>query len=268
LLPGESAEFGVVFMPLLGSTSGPRTATLEFTLKTGDVITAQINGVAGTRMVQANPSTLFQAVSAPVGALVREYAVVTNTGTFPVRLSSVDIIGEAKDMYALHLAGRMTLAPGESLFMEVTFQPTGTGLANAQIEIQSNATNGTQYIDLGGTATGISQGDGVGAGATQLTESYQTMARATVAGALEIAPVLPNPARDQIAISYSLPAEGNIEILLYDYAGNMVQQLHSGYETAGVQKVEADVSGLANGTYLVVLKNGSTVARKTMMILR
>lgn len=268
LLPGEAAQFGVAFMPLSGSTSGPRTATLEFTLKTGDVITAQIKGVAGTRMVDANPSTLFQAVSAPVGALVREYAVVTNTGTFPVRLNSVDIVGEAKDMYALHLAGRMTLAPGESLFMEVAFQPTGSGLASAQIEIQSNATNGTQYIDLGGTATGISLGDGVGAGLTQLTESYQTMARTAVSGALEIAPVLPNPARDQIAVSYSLPAEGNVEILLYDYAGNMVQQLHSGYETAGIQKVEADVSELATGTYLVVLKNGSSVARKTMMILR
>ena len=267
LMPDEAVEFGVEFLPAVDGPSGERTAMLELTLRTGDVVMATIDAVAGTRTILANPSSLFTAASVPVGAVVREYATVTNTGTFPVRLNNIQVTGDGADAYTLYLAGRMTLAPGESMFMEITFQPVNSGPAAAQIEILSNAVGGAEYIALGGMAAGIGGEPAAASGAAEFAAGGQTLVKALATGRTAIGSIYPNPARDYVEVAYTVPTDGNVEIELYDNAGNMVLQLHDGYETSGAKKTGGDVSELANGAYLLVLKHGESITRTSVMIL-
>lgn len=265
--PGEHIHFGVLLNAVAGSVVGMKDATLTLTLKEGEPVHAQITGLIGTRTILANPSSLFRTAIVPLGGVKREYAVLTNTGTFPVRLERVSITGDGAVNYSLSILGRTDLDPGESQFVEVTYAPTIAGALSARIEIVSNATNGVQYIDLAGTATStIPVGNPSSSGSVQVPGfgASRTVAGQTAA----IASVVPNPARETATLSYSLPSEGAAEIALYDLSGRLVRTLHSGYAGAGEGAIQVDLANLAEGTYYITVRQNGEVARQPVVVVR
>ncbi len=71
---------------------------------------------------------------------------------------------------------------------------------------------------------------------------------------------VPNPANSSTTILYKVEEKGEISLALYDAAGNLVRQLHSGEQTAGQHQVTLDAATLSSGTYRAVLKMQGTTS--------
>jgi hypothetical protein len=73
----------------------------------------------------------------------------------------------------------------------------------------------------------------------------------------------PNPFREHAVIEYSLSAEGQISLAVYDHLGRETTILDDGFRTAGSHRIDLDGSELAPGVYFLVLQsNGSTIVQK------
>lgn len=255
VMPGATMEFWILHTPAPASQPGPRTATLELTLSTGDIIRLSLTGEAGTRTLIASPASLFDNVTVPVGKVARQTVMITNNGTIPLKLGTTTITGPTSTDYTLGRIPRTALAPGQTEYLEVTYRPLNKGTSSATLTIASNATNGAQTVTLGGTATklGPVTGENTGTSGVENAEfSY----------GMKLWQNIPNPGRDRVEISYELREAGEAVLALYDANGKQISVLHSGLSEAGSHRVTVDVSGLASGLYHYRLRvNGQTLTR-------
>ncbi len=68
----------------------------------------------------------------------------------------------------------------------------------------------------------------------------------------------PNPASTNTTITYELPGAANVSLKIYDNSGRLLKVIYSGFQNAGVQKVEYDLSDsfgrkLSSGSYMYEL---------------
>ena len=79
---------------------------------------------------------------------------LSSTGTAPVTVSAATVTGAGFTVAGATFP--VTLNPGQTVTLDVQFEPTATGAATGQLTIQSNSsTNGTTMISLGGTGTSV-----------------------------------------------------------------------------------------------------------------
>jgi hypothetical protein len=64
----------------------------------------------------------------------------------------------------------------------------------------------------------------------------------------------PNPSSKQLTILYSIPADGNARIILYDLTGRIIRE--STVNTVGENRLNWDVSQIPSGSYVVGLATG------------
>jgi len=69
----------------------------------------------------------------------------------------------------------------------------------------------------------------------------------------------PNPFNSEVVVKYSLPREGDVELVVYNTLGQAVRRLAKGHQGMGHHRVVWDGRddagrGLATGTYLVQLR--------------
>ena len=84
-----------------------------------------------------------------------------------------------------------------------------------------------------------------------------------VNGALKIYAVYPNPAQEQINLSYQTSQAGEMAITVYDVQGKMVKNLASVQVNTGKGALQLNTDGLAAGTYLLrIMFNGSMNVRR------
>lgn len=83
---------------------------------------------------------------------------------------------------------------------------------------------------------------------------------------LEFTKVTPNPIANNAVVSYSVPSESNIEILLCDVNGATVKTLFAGFSSAGAMSLSFDASELASGSYTLIIKDGNAVATQQIRI--
>ncbi|MGE3800520.1 MAG: choice-of-anchor D domain-containing protein [Candidatus Kapaibacterium sp.] len=266
--PEEMVDLAVVLNPAAGSQSGPRVATMEITYNGGDMITAQIVGTAGTRLLTVGPATLFDGVNVPVGTIARRTAIISNTGTFPVELTDVRIEGTSAADYTMAPLDRRTIAPGGFEFVEIVYAPSATGGSDAKLVISSNATNGDQIVTLNGMATSTQFVDP--SNGSSITQNGGTInaGRAIAAGAIALGQSVPNPAREAFEIAFNLPAEGKVEINLYNTNGLLVRTLLSEERTAGTHSLSIDTEGLQSGAYIYTLRQNGEVLTRSMTIVK
>jgi hypothetical protein len=75
----------------------------------------------------------------------------------------------------------------------------------------------------------------------------------------------PNPANQETTIAYALDETALVEVSVFDMFGREISTLAKGTQTAGEQYLAWNMSGLANGTYLVRLRvNGAVETRKVV----
>lgn len=65
----------------------------------------------------------------------------------------------------------------------------------------------------------------------------------------------PNPAISRTTISFTLPAAGVVTFELFTTEGKLVRQLYRGLVAPGEQSLEADLAGLASGSYFLTVSS-------------
>jgi len=90
------------------------------------------------------------------------------------------------------------------------------------------------------------------------------------ASSIWFGPVIPNPARDQAVVDYTLPRAADVSISVYDLAGRRVTEIERGSKTAGTHQVGwnfRDASGrsVPLGYYILKLRVGDTVLTRRVI---
>jgi len=78
----------------------------------------------------------------------------------------------------------------------------------------------------------------------------------------------PNPFNPTTTITYSLPEDGNVRLVVYDYLGKEVAELINGLVQQGSHEVQFNASSLASGIYFYRLTAGNHSIIKKMLILK
>lgn len=78
----------------------------------------------------------------------------------------------------------------------------------------------------------------------------------------------PNPASNTTSFEFSLPSDGNAEIVIYTIRGDEVGRIRLDGYSAGVHSVVFNTDNLTNGSYNVVLRSGSNNVSSIMMIVK
>jgi hypothetical protein len=277
VMPGQTMDFGVVFNPT-GTTAGPRSGMLIMVTDRGDSVIVQLAGEAGTRTIAVNPASVNFG-NLTQGKASRRTVTIQNTGTMPLQLQAPVLGGTNPGDYTLGAFPRLLLAPGQSEFLEVTFMPAAKGPSSATLTIGSDAPGGAVVVQLGGTSvktkfvgedpsgTVAQQGDGGivpgkeqgNVSSTESVTSYQ---------GYTLFQSIPNPARDQATMGYSLQTSGTVILSLYDGAGRLVRTLENIDRTTGSYQVRIDVAGLAAGVYHVRMEVGGVSLSRPLTVIK
>lgn len=90
----------------------------------------------------------------------------------------------------------------------------------------------------------------------------------TVAQTVAITAIAPNPAKEQVEITYSLPNDGFITLTLIDARGNEVQRLASEVQAAGQHKMSFKLGWLGSGSYLLRLSTSTEMVTGRVEVVR
>ena len=78
----------------------------------------------------------------------------------------------------------------------------------------------------------------------------------------------PNPFNPSTVISYSIPEATDVNIGVYNAAGEFIKSLESGYKTAGHHKIDFEATGFSSGIYFVVLNTPVGRSMKKISLLK
>jgi len=140
---------------IISTSSGPAP---EFPA-TWDFVTVLPEIPTITSDLVATPDSVF-AASVEVGQSVTRPVVITHSGdpgSVPIVLDSTTITGAAAAVFSDSFddAGTVTLQPGESFIVDVTFSPTATGQADAVLEITHDGEVSPLLVPLEGFANSV-----------------------------------------------------------------------------------------------------------------
>ncbi len=83
-----------------------------------------------------------------------------------------------------------------------------------------------------------------------------------------VLPAFPNPFNSTTTIGYSLPAAGNVSLMVYDLSGREVARLAEGVKPVGTHSVSFNGDGLASGVYVVKLDAGGEIFREKVVLVK
>lgn len=93
-------------------------------------------------------------------------------------------------------------------------------------------------------------------------------AEATIPHAYALEQNYPNPFNPSTTVAYALPADGHVELLLFNALGQQVATLAKGWRRAGTYSIAVDASDLSAGTYFYRLRTGDQVRHRKMTLLK
>jgi hypothetical protein len=144
-----SCTINVVFNP---TAPGASTATLSVNTSAGaGTQSITLNGSAATPAFVLAPAALDFGSQATTAASAAQPAMLTNTGTVALPLTSLTITGANATVYSQSNACAATIAVGAACTVNVVFKPTAAGATTASLNV--NIANGaaTQAVALTGT---------------------------------------------------------------------------------------------------------------------
>jgi hypothetical protein len=178
---GEKCDINVVFTP---TATGTRTGTLTIAFN-GNIPsqTIPLTGNAGAPAVSLSPTSLSFGDQANGTTSAAQQVMVTNGGTGPLILSSIQTSSE---FAATNTCGA-PVAPAGNCKIQVTFTPSASGTQTGTLTIADNATDSPQIVALTGNMASPSPPPGIGLGvASGGSASATVTAGATATYALSI----------------------------------------------------------------------------------
>lgn len=85
---------------------------------------------------------------------------------------------------------------------------------------------------------------------------------------LSLASVTPNPASTLARVEVTIPVAAETTLEVYTTAGEKVATLFQGRLESGTRQINADVTGLESGKYVLVLTSGETKVSRTLTVIR
>jgi hypothetical protein len=157
LAAGASCTASVTFTP---TATGARAASLSFTDDaSGTPHTVALSGTgaaAATALASASPSQVLFGDQPVSTHSAQRTVTLTNTGTLPMSISGITIVGANASDFAPTTTcptGAATLAVGSSCTIDVTMTPASTGSRAATLSVAGNAANSPANVALAGTGT-------------------------------------------------------------------------------------------------------------------
>jgi len=114
-----------------------------------------------------------------------------------------------------------------------------------------------------GTATNVFQVIGCGPSITGNSTILSTTPKS-----YSLSQNYPNPFNPTTKISFSLPKNSDVKLVVFDILGKEVATLVNDYRTAGTHQVEFNASNLASGVYLYRIEAGEFRDVKRMMLIK
>ncbi len=151
LKPNGSCQVTVTFKPTQAQHSYKLNITSNASNGTQQVVTLSGNGIKPAEIeVKPNPLTFGDV---EIGQSPSKSFNITNTGKADLKISA---IGKGGDGFSVaHNCG--TLKPNGSCQVTVIFKPTQAQPHSYKLDIKSNASNGTQQVELSGNGKGQAQ---------------------------------------------------------------------------------------------------------------
>ncbi len=78
----------------------------------------------------------------------------------------------------------------------------------------------------------------------------------------------PNPFNPSTLITYGLPKDGNVTIIVYNIVGSEIATLVNGYESSGYHQVTFNATNLASGMYIYKINAGGMTIAKKMLLMK
>ena len=76
----------------------------------------------------------------------------------------------------------------------------------------------------------------------------------------------PNPAKDNVMLSFTLPQRNNLNIKIYDILGREVLNVASGAQDEGLHSVPVDLRNLSPGSYYIRMEYAGGVRTEKMVV--
>jgi hypothetical protein len=78
----------------------------------------------------------------------------------------------------------------------------------------------------------------------------------------------PNPFNPSTNISFDIPAEMHVSLVIYDVSGRIVAELVNGMKSANTYNVVWNANQNASGVYFVKLAAGSAIQTQKIMLIK
>lgn len=69
--------------------------------------------------------------------------------------------------------------------------------------------------------------------------------------------LFPNPTTGSVALTFNTSSDEEVSVVLFDLSGKAQMTIHNGYLVKGAQRMQADLSALAAGTYVIRIASAS-----------
>ncbi len=77
----------------------------------------------------------------------------------------------------------------------------------------------------------------------------------------------PNPFNPVTSIAYSLPQNGNVELIVYNIQGRQIETLINDFQTAGYYSINWNATSYPSGVYLIRMESGEfTQTQKVVLV--
>jgi len=100
------------------------------------------------------------------------------------------------------------------------------------------------------------------------TQSYDINFSSVLPVKTELSGSYPNPFNPTTSINYGLETDGHVEIMIYDAAGRLVEELMNGHQDGGSYSITWNASSQASGMYFVKMVAGDFVQTQKLVLLK
>jgi parallel beta-helix repeat protein len=146
--------------------------------------------------------------------------------------------------------------------------PAGNYSYNAYAIVQGDTVSDSfPFVKLGaGEGSFVNNWDNSG---ESFKESYANINTETFAPlSFALLPNFPNPFNPTTKLTYSLPVNSEVSLIVYDINGREVLRLVEGFQNAGIYEANFDASNLPSGVYFAYLKAESFRQTQKLLLLK
>jgi hypothetical protein len=259
-IPGTGASLQIRFRGLLNASEDFAfdNIIIQGTAAAAPEMSVEGNGneiADGDITPSLDDYTDFGEADTAIGSVVRTFTII-NSGSATLNLTGsspfVAISGEhASDFSVTSIPSSSIAAGGGTTTFQITFDPSATGIRNAEISIDNDDSDENPYnFSIMGTGEEYSSVDYIIPLETFLFSNY------------------PNPFNQKTVIKYQLKTEGDVQLIVYDFAGRKIKTLINQTQSPGEHFITFDASDLTGGVYIYKLKAGAFEQSRIMLLLR